>query len=593
MEAAAHGKSNLGISPKVGQEFAEADKGKKFANDDGPVAAGTIFCAPDNAVLLLLRSPHEPNYANHWALPGGKGEPGETALEASIREAGEELGTGYTHALLGEPTQVATDTTTTSFTFTTFLQPVRYRFVPELNAEHSGYAWFMPNALPTPIHPSVAATLAKTNPPPDVLAVAEIDPSLVSGTFEVGDQATDERIALDEASTRRFDPDGHLHVERTNISKAVVNPYYGREIPGWENLHLERDKIYKLYRDPDELAKAAPTFAGKPLLVQHTAVSADSHPKDVVVGAIGQDVAFEAPYLTAPLTVWEGEAIKDIESGKQRELSCGYHYDPDMTPGSVDGQDYDGVMRNIRGNHVALVVEGRAGPDVLVGDEMPAMSTTPNSGVPAMAGKAKDDLPKKDKEMPKNALDDAKEFLKGKLSAEDMKTYDEMCTGAKDDDLEDTETGEDEELDDKDKDKDKANDADPDEKDDDKVSKGAMDAAINAAVRGTEKRVAEQVRKTERAIRVAERDVQPYVGELQMTFDSASAVYRHALKALEVPEADTIHDSALKTVLLMQPKAGSKETVVRKEEPTVAMDAAAKDLAHKYAPGLAGITIGV
>ena len=31
MEAAAHGKSNIGIPKKVGQDFAQADKGKKFA----------------------------------------------------------------------------------------------------------------------------------------------------------------------------------------------------------------------------------------------------------------------------------------------------------------------------------------------------------------------------------------------------------------------------------------------------------------------------------------------------------------------------------------------------------------------------------
>ena len=31
MEAAAHGKSTLGIPKKVGQEFAKADKGKHFS----------------------------------------------------------------------------------------------------------------------------------------------------------------------------------------------------------------------------------------------------------------------------------------------------------------------------------------------------------------------------------------------------------------------------------------------------------------------------------------------------------------------------------------------------------------------------------
>ncbi|NYM92270.1 DUF2213 domain-containing protein, partial [Salmonella enterica subsp. enterica serovar Typhimurium] len=36
-----------------------------------------------------------------------------------------------------------------------------------------------------------------------------------------------------------------------------------------------------------------------------------------------------------------------------------------------DGEPYDGVMRNIVGNHVALVGDGRAGPDCLVMDSLP------------------------------------------------------------------------------------------------------------------------------------------------------------------------------------------------------------------------------
>lgn len=40
-----------------------------------------------------------------------------------------------------------------------------------------------------------------------------------------------------------------------------------------------------------------------------------------------------------------------------------------MTPGEFEGEKFDGVMRDIVANHVALVAEGRAGPDVIVGDE--------------------------------------------------------------------------------------------------------------------------------------------------------------------------------------------------------------------------------
>lgn len=175
-------------------------------------------------------------------------------------------------------------------------------------------------------------------------------------------------IALDRASVRRIDQDGHLFVEKTPISKANVCPYAGKEIPDFEKLGLDAEKIYQLYRDPDELAKSAPTFAGKPLLIIHKPVSAGDHPREITVGSIGDDVTFEAPYLMAPLNIWDGEAIQLIQSEEQKELSCGYRYDPDMTPGSAEGERYDGVMRNISGNHLALVEEGRCGPTVVVAD---------------------------------------------------------------------------------------------------------------------------------------------------------------------------------------------------------------------------------
>lgn len=178
-------------------------------------------------------------------------------------------------------------------------------------------------------------------------------------------------LALDRDSIRRVDQDGHLFVELTPISKANVCPYFGREIPEWQSLGLDPDRTYHLLRDPEELAKGAETFAGKPLLMKHVPVSADDHPKDVVVGAIGNDVRFDAPYVMAPLSIWDGDAIKAIESGAQKQLSSGYRYRADMTPGTYQGTPYDGVMREIVGNHVALVREGRAGADVMVGDEKP------------------------------------------------------------------------------------------------------------------------------------------------------------------------------------------------------------------------------
>lgn len=58
-------------------------------------------------------------------------------------------------------------------------------------------------------------------------------------------------------SVRMTDEDGRLYVAATPISKATVNTYYGREIPGADALGLVPDRLYRLLRDPAELARAA------------------------------------------------------------------------------------------------------------------------------------------------------------------------------------------------------------------------------------------------------------------------------------------------------------------------------------------------
>jgi hypothetical protein len=176
-------------------------------------------------------------------------------------------------------------------------------------------------------------------------------------------------IACDSAlKNRRYDADGRLHILRTPISKATVNPYYGREIPGSEQLGLEPERVYYLLRDPGELAKAAPSFARNQLMFVHTAVSADDPKQDSIAGTIGSDVEFQAPYLIADLCIWDVEAIAGVETDTVRELSASYRYRADMTPGMYESQRYDGVMRDIQGNHVALVKSGRAGADVMAAD---------------------------------------------------------------------------------------------------------------------------------------------------------------------------------------------------------------------------------
>jgi 8-oxo-dGTP pyrophosphatase MutT (NUDIX family) len=578
MFAAAEGRSNLGIPESVGKEFVGKDEA-----DAPPMAAGVIFIAPDGAVLLLCRSSQETNFAGHWALPGGKGEPGETPWQTACRETVEEIGPGTEHAWIGEPTVVDEVTTPTGMVFTTFVQPVRYRFTPELSDEHSGFVWATADGFPAPMHPQVARVLGMLFPEGNADVVNEYE-------------TASDGFALDRATVRSKDADGHLRVEITPISKANVCPYYGREIPAWQSLGLDPDKIYNLYRDAEELAKGAETFAGKPVLLTHRATKAEDHPREIVVGAIGDGVVFDPPYLKAPLTIWDGEAIGLIESGAQRELSSSYRYVPVMTPGvGPDGQRYDGRMTDIVGNHVALVEKGRAGEDVLVQDNLPAglAATTPNSGIPAAGAKRAPAQDHKETEMSKakdsRARDEGlMERIKEKVSAEDYKALDELMAGKASDEEEAAakkkaedeaeeeakKKAEDESAEAEVKKKAEDEEAEAKEKAEDEeeegVSKEAMDAALKTAIAGE--------RKEQSAIREAERFVRPWVGDLAVAFDSAADVYKAAIEANGRTVKD-VHPSAYRSILEMMPKPGQQ----RQSSPRLAMDSAKSNgFAERY-----------
>lgn len=175
-------------------------------------------------------------------------------------------------------------------------------------------------------------------------------------------------LALDKDSVRSFDRDGRMHIAEANICKACVSPYRGSEIPDWEKLGLDPDRIYRLLRDPEALEKATPTLNGVQLLRKHIPVNADDHQPWDVVGSLGTTAKWESPYIKNGLSIWSTDDIEGVKSGQKRELSPGYHYRAVMEPGDFEGETFEGRMVDIFFNHVAIVEDGRQGPDIVVGD---------------------------------------------------------------------------------------------------------------------------------------------------------------------------------------------------------------------------------
>lgn len=180
-----------------------------------------------------------------------------------------------------------------------------------------------------------------------------------------------EKIALDAQSKRTYDENGFLHVSISPLTRVQVAPYRGCEIPGWQELGLEPERVYRGYRPASELSKpdTVESVNGIPIQLAHHMDYADNPAKNTRVGSTGTDGAFHPPFLTNSLHIQDKNAIDRINDGSMRELSLAYRYKPVFTPGETpDGEKYDFVMTDISANHLALVDEGRAGHEVLVYD---------------------------------------------------------------------------------------------------------------------------------------------------------------------------------------------------------------------------------
>ena len=180
-----------------------------------------------------------------------------------------------------------------------------------------------------------------------------------------------EHIALDAQSKRTYDENGFLHVSVSPLTRVQVAPYRGCEIPGWQELGLEPERIYKGYRPASELSKpeTIESVNGIPIQLAHHMDYADNPAKNTRVGSTGTDGAFHPPFLTNSLHIQDKNAIDRINDGSMRELSLAYRYKPVFQSGETpDGEKYDFIMTDISANHLALVDEGRAGHEVLVYD---------------------------------------------------------------------------------------------------------------------------------------------------------------------------------------------------------------------------------
>lgn len=131
-----------------------------------------------------------------------------------------------------------------------------------------------------------------------------------------------------------------------------------------------------VYRSKAEIEKALPSFQLRIVTDDHPDEMVDlDNVKSLDVGHIGEVfrwVTVEGDpeeYVEVDFLITDATAIQKIKDNKV-ELSVGLLAEVHDSPGRYNGASYQYEQRNLKGNHIAIVDEGRAGPSArLITDE--------------------------------------------------------------------------------------------------------------------------------------------------------------------------------------------------------------------------------
>ena len=174
-------------------------------------------------------------------------------------------------------------------------------------------------------------------------------------------------------TSRHVTDEGYL-VAPGNMARTGVQEYRAYEL-GLDADGMDPMKVIRLHRPPDEVFNpdSMASFENKPITIEHppVAVTADNW-AELAKGEV-RDVCRTGDLLTGTLLIKSKDAIEALQEGKV-QLSNGYTFELDLTSGTTaDGRAYDGLQRNIRGNHVALVDAARCGSACRIADSQPKL----------------------------------------------------------------------------------------------------------------------------------------------------------------------------------------------------------------------------
>lgn len=163
-------------------------------------------------------------------------------------------------------------------------------------------------------------------------------------------------------SARQQDQNGYLRVKACPISSFGIFQYSAAQI----GLDGDPNRIVNVFRPESAVSdpELIESLQEVPLIDDHEMLSGfagdkdATAPEDYGIDGILFDVFYEKPWTRGDLKIFTRKMQAELNGGK-KDLSLGYTCDFLLESGTFDGQDYEVVQVNMRGNHIALVDVGR------------------------------------------------------------------------------------------------------------------------------------------------------------------------------------------------------------------------------------------
>ncbi len=131
----------------------------------------------------------------------------------------------------------------------------------------------------------------------------------------------------------------------------------------------------KVLRPINEVMLSIPTFDNQLIVDEHPSSAVDSsNARNLQIGFVS-NVRYRNGWLEGLATITDESVISSILNGDAMEFSCGYDADIVNEPGVYQAEPYDCYIKNIIGNHIALVPQARAGSEATFIDSKDIISS--------------------------------------------------------------------------------------------------------------------------------------------------------------------------------------------------------------------------